>query len=201
MSTGLDWQEAYRRLEKARQALDPDEMLATEDVQNILKTRAAALARREITPRVLTEPLDLMVFRLGGESYGIESVHILEVLSLRQLTPVPSAPVVLLGIMNHRGRILPVLDLHHLFGLPGQAAADAGQIVAVEMGEMRFGFQVEAVIGTKRVDAHALVPPSHKLEEGGRRVPARGVTADMITVLDVQALARDPRIVLNQGGG
>jgi purine-binding chemotaxis protein CheW len=201
MSIDLDWQEAYRRLEKARQALDTDEMLATEGVQKILETRAAALSCPAITPRVLAEPLDLMLFRLGGESYGIESVHILEVLSLRQLTPVPMAPPVLLGIMNHRGRILPVLDLRHLFGLPGQAAADAGQIVAVEVEEIRFGFRVEAVIGTMVVDAHALVPPSQQMEEGGRRILTRGVTADMITVLDTLALASDSRIVINQGGG
>jgi purine-binding chemotaxis protein CheW len=200
MLDGTDWQEAYSRLEKARQALDLGETRTIEDVQQILATRAAALARPEITPRVSTEPLDLMIFRLGGESYGIESVHVLEVLPLRQLAPVPSAPPVLLGIMNHRGRILPVLDLRHLFGLSGQAAADAGPIVAVEVGEMRFGFRVEAVIGTMVVDAHALLPPSQQMEEGGRQILTRGFTADMITVLDAQALADDPRIVINQGG-
>ena len=201
MSIGLDWQEAYRRLEKVRQTLDADEMRPSEDVQRILMNRARAFARPETTQPVSTEPLELMVFRLGGEGYGIESVHVLEVLALRQLTLVPSAPPVLLGIMNHRGRILPVLDLRHLFGLSRQAVADAGRIVAVEAGEMRFGFQVEEVIGTMRVDAHVLGPPSHQVEESGRRIPARGVTADMITVLDVQALASDPRIVINQGGG
>jgi purine-binding chemotaxis protein CheW len=202
MPIGLDWQEAYRRLEKARQTLDAGEMRPSEDVQRILMNRARAFARPEITPPVSTEPLDLMVFRLvGGESYGIEAMYVLEVLPFRQLTPVPSAPPVLLGITNHRGRILPVLDLCLLFGLSAQAVADAGRIVAAEVGEMRFGFQVEAVIGTMRVDAQALVPPSHRVEEGGRQILTRGVTADMITVLDAQALADDPRIVIKQGGG
>jgi chemotaxis signal transduction protein len=64
---------------------------------------------------------------------------------------------------------------------------------------MRFGFQVEAVTGTMRVDAHALVPPQAR--DGSRQIPTRGVTADLVTILDAQALAGDPRIVIDEGAG
>jgi purine-binding chemotaxis protein CheW len=201
MPDSLDWHEAYSRLEEARRLLEAGETRTAEDVRNILAARAAALARPEIRPPVSLEPLDLTVFQLAGQRYAIEAMHVLEVCPFRQLTPVPSAPPVLLGIMNLRGRILPVLDLLRLFGLSSQPPADAGQIVAVEVGEMRFGFQVGAVSGTIRVDAHALVPLAQQAEEGGRQIPTRGVTADMVTVLDAQALADDPRILIDQGGG
>ncbi|MBI4560530.1 MAG: chemotaxis protein CheW [Candidatus Rokubacteria bacterium] len=146
------------------------------------------------------EVLELLVLSLAGERYGIETAYVLEVLPLRELTPVPCTPAFVLGVVNHRGRILPVLDLRRLFELAGQGATEGSRAVAVEAGGMTFGILADAVTGVVRigVDAAASLPVTLT---GDRQAFIRGVTGEMVAVLDLEALARDPRITVNEEVG
>jgi len=199
-----DWQEAYARLERGRQALDGGEALSPEAVEHILQDRARALARPREAPPTVTETLELLVFALGEERYAVEAEQVLETIFLRELTPVPCTPAIYLGVVNHRGRILPVLDLRRLFELAGQGATEGSRVVAVDAGGMTFGIFADAVEGLARVGAHELAPPpaslvgdSHAFVQG----VARGVKGEMVAVLDLDALARDARIVVNEEVG
>lgn len=165
-----------------------------------MRDRAQALAKPLAEVRTPAEALDLLVFSLPGERYGIETAHVRGVISLRDLTPVPCTPPVILGVVNHRGRILPVLDLRGLFKLPGQGITEGGRVVAVEAGGMTFGIFADAVAGTIRVAAHEIALPPVSLS-AGRQAFIRGITGEMVAVLDLEALARDPRIVVNEEVG
>lgn len=171
-----------------------------EQVKGILRERAQALAKPAEEARAPAEPLELLVFSLAGERYGIETAHVLEVVPLRGLTPVPSTPSWILGVVNHRGRILPVLDLRRLFELAGQGIPEGSRIVAVEGGGMTFGIFADGVTGIIRLGADEVVPPPVSLA-GDRRAFIRGVTAGMVGVLDLESLARDPRITVNEEVG
>ena len=137
------------------------------------------------------------MFTLAGERYGIETAHVLEVVPLRELTPVPCTPPFYLGVMNHRGRILPVLDFRRLFDLAGQGVTKGSRVVVVEAGGMTFGIFTDAVAGTTRIGAQEAAPPPITLS-GDRQAFVRGVTGEMVAVLDLEAMARDPRIVVNE---
>jgi len=197
MADRVQWQAAYSRLEQTRRTLEAGGSLPSEEVKRILRDRAQALAKPLAEARTPAEVLDLLVFSLAGERYGIETTYVLEVIPLRELTPVPCTPPVILGVVNHRGHILPVLDLRRLFELPGQGVTEGGQVVAVEAGGMTFGVFTDSVAGTIRVAADKIALPPVTLT-GDRHAFIRGVTGEMIAVLDFEALARDPRIVVNQ---
>src|SRR3990172_12567895 len=115
-----------------------------EEVKRILRERAEALAKPVEEARTPTEPLELLVFSLAGERYGIETAQVLEVVPLRGLTPVPCTPPFVLGVVNHRGRIRPVLDLRRLFELATPGVPEGGRVVAVEAGGMTFGIFADA---------------------------------------------------------
>lgn len=166
-----------------------------EDVERILRERAVALAKPIDTP-VVTAQLELLVLSLGAERHGVETAHVVEVLPLRDLTRVPCTPAFVLGVVNHRGRILAVLDFRRLFDLPGDAVPPGSRVVAVEAGGMTFGIFAEAVSGPIAIDADELAPPPVSLG-ADRRAFIRGVTRAMIGILDLEALARDPRIQVN----
>ena len=197
---GLDWQEAYARLERIRRLLEADGGLSLDQMSRILQERAQAVARRraEVSPSV--EGLEILVFTLAGERYGIEAARVLEVVPVRGLTPVPCVPAFVLGVVNHRGRILPVLELRRLFDLAGHGVAEGSRVVAVEAGGMTFGVFAEAVIGTVTVGTHEVAPPPVILP-GDRQAFLRGVTGGMVAILDLEALARDPRITVNDEVG
>ncbi len=196
----IDWDRTYARLEEARRTLDAGGTLPPDQVTRILRARARALAKPLEAAPTPAERLELLVFRLAGERYGIEMARVLEVLPLRDLVPVPGTPAFVLGVVNHRGRILPVLELRRLFDLAGQEVAEGSRVVAVEAGGMTFGVFAEAVIGTVTVGANEVAPPPVILT-ADRQAFLRGVTGEMVAMLDLEALARDPRITVNDEGG
>ena len=193
---GLDWQEAYARLERIRRLLEADGGLSPDQIGRVLRERAQAVARRreEVSPPV--EGIEILVFTLAGEQFGIATARVLEVVPARGLTPVPSVPAFVLGVVNHRGRILPVLDLCGLLALPRQAVMDGNRLVVVESGDMTFGLLAEAVSGVVQGDARAVAPPPGTLAVD-RQALLRGVTGEMVAILDLEALTRDPRFIVN----
>src|SRR3970040_2438694 len=109
-----------------------------EEVQRILKKRAEALARPLQERRPLAEPLELLVFSLAGERYAVDAAHVHDVVPLREITPLPCTPSFVLGVVNHRGRILTDLDFRRLFGLAGEEVPEGARLVAAWAGGMRF---------------------------------------------------------------
>lgn len=195
-----DWQEVHARLERARLAMESGGELQPEDIARILTDRALALARPLEDGKSSTEMIELLVVSLGGERFGIETVYALEAISLRELIPVPCTPAFVLGVLNYRGRILAVLDLRRILGLSGEAVTEGSKVVLVEAGGMTFGIVVDTVAGITSVLAHKVAPPPEALT-GLRLTLTRGVTEELITILDLDALARAPEILVNEQVG
>ncbi len=200
MAERFHWEDAYARLERARCVLEGPGERSPQEVARILRERAQALARPLEAMETLGEVMDLLVLTVAGERYGIETAHVLEAIPLQGLTPLPGAPPVLLGVVNSRGRILPVVDLRRLFGLAGQGVGEGSRTVVVDAAEVAFGIYADAVAGIVRVGSAHLAPPPSALGAGRQRL-IRGITGEMVAVVDVEAMARDPRIVVNEEVG
>lgn len=70
------------------------------------------------TQENITNANQYLTFILNGEVFGIATERVLEVLDFTQITPVPQTPAFMCGVINLRGSIVPVMDLHLKFGLP-----------------------------------------------------------------------------------
>ncbi|MBI2161074.1 MAG: chemotaxis protein CheW [Candidatus Rokubacteria bacterium] len=121
--------------------------LSADETERILRARARALAKPLEEPSAPAETLDLLVLGLAGERYGVDAAHVLEVIQLPELVPVPCTPPVVLGVVNHRGRVLAVLDLRRLFDLAVHEPSKASRAVIVEAAGMTFGIFSDAVEG------------------------------------------------------
>jgi purine-binding chemotaxis protein CheW len=190
----FDWSQAYERLERA---LASGAERSPDEIVRILEERARRLARPVERASALVPALELLVFSLGPERCGIETAHVVEVVPVRALTPLPCVPDFIAGIIHHRGRILPVLDLGRLVGSGARAAAETGRVLCLEVGPMTFGLLADAVTGVVAARAEDLAPRPGG-DQGGRRTFLRGVSADGVAVLDMEALAADPRLVINE---
>jgi purine-binding chemotaxis protein CheW len=188
----LDWEAAFARLDRARRSLEAGEDLPAETVRRILQERAARLASPPLEAP-LPSSLSVLVLSIAGERYGIETTRVREVVPLRGLTPVPCTPSFILGVMNLRGRILSVLDLGRLFDLRASRTAEGSRVVVLESEALSLGILADAVPGVVQLGPHDMAPPSG----GSRPGCTRGVTADLVAILDVPALVRDPRISVN----
>ena len=74
-----------------------------------------------------------LTFRLAGEEYGIGILGVQEIVSWMEITRIPRTPEFIRGVINLRGRVIPVLDLRVRFGLPPQAQTPRTCIVVLQV--------------------------------------------------------------------
>lgn len=102
----------------------------------------------------------LVVFQLGAELYGVEIARVHEIIRLQSVTKVPRAPSFVEGVINLRGKVIPVVDLRRRFGLPTAEHTRASRIVVVEIGDQVVGIVVDGVSEVLRVNTATVEPPS-----------------------------------------
>jgi purine-binding chemotaxis protein CheW len=170
-----------------------------EEPEEILRRRARALAARRVVASA-RPMLDVLRFRLGAERYAIETRHAIEVHALRQLAPLPCCPPHIVGVVNARGRMLPVVDLRRFLDLPEAGLADLHRVIHVQAGGLEFGLLADMGLDTGELDPALLHPPPATLG-GARGECVLGVTAEPLILLDVERVARDPRMQVDEEVG
>jgi purine-binding chemotaxis protein CheW len=95
----------------------------------------------------------LVTFNLGKEEYGVAIESVQEIIRATDITPVPGAPAHVRGVINLRGKIIPVIDVRKRFALPEIADGDAQRIVVVELGDKRLGMLVDSVSQVIKISA------------------------------------------------
>lgn len=162
----------------------------------ILRERAQALARVPPPPAAETI-LEVLEFGLASERYAIERRYVQEVHPLRELTPLPCTPPFILGIVNVRGRIVPVLDLKKFFELPERGLTDLHRTIIVRGHDLEIGLLADVIIGISAVPAESLQPSLPTLT-GIRADYLKGVTAGRLVVLAVERILGDPKIIVHE---
>jgi purine-binding chemotaxis protein CheW len=81
----------------------------------------------------ITEIAQYITFKLGEESFAITVANVREVLEISQITRVPTAPAYMRGVVNVRGKAIPVVDLRLKFGLPAVADTVNTRIIVIEL--------------------------------------------------------------------
>lgn len=181
--------------------------LSPEAERRVLEERARALSRPATRAGDSGETAEILVFTRGGDRFGVEAARVEEALPPAPLTALPGARPFLAGVIPHRGCILGVFDLARLLGLghgatPGlspPAAAGAAspvRVVVVHAAGTTFGLQADEVSGVVRVDARHAAPGA--AASSARQAWLLATTAEMVSVLDLEALARDPRLTVNE---
>ena len=195
-----------RRIAEQRVAVAQDPPLASireisaDEAQRILKARALALAQVQTPEKTAAESLEVVEFVLASERYAVESRFIREVEVLESLTPLPCTPAFVLGIVNLRGEILPVIDLKKFFDLPEKGLSDLNKIIVLQSGRMLFGILADAIIGMRHV-LLANIHPSLPTLTGIRKNYLKGITPERMVILDAGNLLADESIVVQEEVG
>lgn len=164
----------------------------------ILRQRAHALAHQgleESTP--VSETAEVLTFHLGQEAYAIDVRFVHEARPLEQLTPVPCAPDFVAGVVNLHGDILSLLDLRKYLGVQQEGITDLMQIIVVEAAGLKLGIlanRVDTVTWLPREDFEE--PPATLA--GAKAGYVRGVSAEGLILLDLEAILGDGRIIVNE---
>ena len=102
--------------------------------------------------------VQLVSFSLGGEEFGVDILKVQEINRIMRLTKVPNSPDFVDGIVNLRGKVIPVLNLRKRFGLPEKETDTSTRIVVLEIKGSTIGFIVDAVSEVLRIPKNTIEP-------------------------------------------
>lgn len=167
------------------------------EIRTCLKMRAIAMAKEPEQKRGTSAIIEIIEFTLASEIYGVESAFVREVHPLKDFTPLPGVPSFILGIVNVRGQILPVVDLKKFFNLPEKGLGELNKVIIIHDERIEFGILVDAVNGTKVIFMEEVLSnPSPVIGTGEKYL--KGVTKDRLIILSAENLLSDRKIVINE---
>jgi purine-binding chemotaxis protein CheW len=105
-----------------------------------------------------SELLQLVSFVVGTEEFAIPILSVQEINRMMQITRVPQSPPFIEGVINLRGKIIPVMDLRKRFGMPKLENSADARIIVVEVGSRVIGFTVDRVNEVLRISASIVEP-------------------------------------------
>lgn len=108
----------------------------------------------------------VVAFELGAEEFAVDVAQVDEIVRLLPVTRLPHAPRYVEGVINLRGRILPVIDLARRFGLPEHERTRRSRIVIVAVEGRTVGMLVDAVTEVLRLPDDAVEPAPAVLRDG-----------------------------------
>ena len=173
--------------------------------QRVLHERARRLAQPGEERLPAEELVHVVTFRSGSEHFAVLMAVVREVLLLRvhHWTRVPGAPAFITGLMNVRSHLYSIMDLACFLGLPPHLPTDESHILLVRGGICDGGEEMElALLADDRPAMHPLLPgslrPLPATASARLQDYARGVTDEMIVLLDLDRLLSDPRIIVHE---
>lgn len=107
----------------------------------------------------MSEEQQWVVFGLGAEDYGVPITAVQEIIKPQVVTGVPETPEYMEGVVNLRGRILPIFNLRRRFLLPDVETTKATRIIVVEDEEGNAGLIVDGVSEVLTIPAGSIAPP------------------------------------------
>ena len=97
------------------------------------------------------ELLQLVSFNIGGEEFGVDILQVQEINRMLEVTRVPNAPEYVDGVINLRGKVIPIIDLRRRFGMERREHDKNTRIVVVELSRKIVGFVVEGLREVLRI--------------------------------------------------
>jgi len=146
------------------------------------------------------DELQLVTFKLASEEYGLPITKVQEINRLLPITKLPQTPSFMEGIINLRGRIIPVIDLRKRFQLPITEHNDDTRIIVVEINGQTVGVTVDAVTEVVRLSAADVEDPPASIAVDSRYINGVGKIDDRLIILldSNQVLTAQEEIAIKQ---
>lgn len=126
-----------------------------------------------------------LTFSLDAEEYGLEILKVREIIGIMDITSIPQMPPYVKGVINLRGKVIPVIDLRLKFGLAPTEYTEQTCIVVVDVGSL-VGVIVDTVQEVLNIDAAQIDPP-----------PPLGASVDTSFVMGMGKVKDDVKILLD----
>jgi purine-binding chemotaxis protein CheW len=106
----------------------------------------------------MSEILQLVTFRLGNEEYAVDILKVQEINRMKEITRVPNTPAYVEGVINLRGKVIPVINLRSKFSLTEKDNDTQSRIMIMDIQGITMGLVVDAVSEVLRIPANIVEP-------------------------------------------
>ena len=130
----------------------------------------------------------LLTFMAGEEHYAFYILHVTDIIEIPEVTPIPTAPPYVLGLMNHRGKAVPVFDMRLRLGMEKGEYDDRSCTIIIEINTMQCGLVVDRVTDVENVTADMIA--RSPVDTGIVRGFVMREDKPKISILDPDAVAR-----------
>jgi purine-binding chemotaxis protein CheW len=121
------------------------------------------------------ETIQIIGFGLGDEEFGVDIFAVKEIIRMPAMTRVPNSPKFVVGVVNMRGKVIPIIDLCIRFGLPATEHSNAERkIIVIEHESKTVGFLVDVVSEVIKINKSIAEPPPPMVS---------GIDSDYITAI------------------
>lgn len=138
------------------------------------------------------ETKQYIVFSLGGERFGIDSLKITTIDRLKTITRVPKTPDFIKGVINLRGDIIPVMDLRARFNLPSVEETEETRIIILKLEEISIGVIVDQVLQTIQLGDDSIENTSSLINSAASDyiLGIGKVNGEIVTLLNFEKLVK-----------
>ena len=115
----------------------------------------------------LDELIQLVSFMLADEEYGVEVLKVREIIRMPTITKMPNTPPYVEGVINLRGKVIPIISMRKRFGLMESENSNQTRIMVMDVAGALTGFVVDAVSEVIRIHSSEIQPPPSMVLSGG----------------------------------
>lgn len=144
-----------------------------------------------------TQKGKFLTFTLGSEVYGIEIEYVTEIIGgIQTITEIPELPDYVKGIINLRGKIIPVMDVRLRFRKQSKAYTDRTCVIVIDISEVAVGLIVDTVAEVVDIPEQDIVPPPEGAKgQGNKYIKGVGRAGNTVKLLlDCEKLLNDEEI-------
>lgn len=169
----------------------------SEENEIILRDRAMKIAKKKDNNKQLeSEYLSIVEFLLIPERYAFEGKFVTEVLTLKEITPIPGTPSFVMGVINLRGRILSIINLKAVFNLKERGLTELNKVIILKKDNIEFGIVADSIIGTKKIAIEKFSSPPMSIDNIGAKY-INGVSPDGLIMLNAEAILSSKEIIFS----
>lgn len=131
--------------------------------------------------------LSLVIFGLTGQRYALPLHTVERVFPMVEVSPLPKAPPITLGVINLHGAVIPVLDIHRRFGFPPRGYGLAAHLLVARTSRRTLALPVDEVLGVREVAAEAAIPADTVLPGIGHVAGIVALSDGLLFIQDLEA--------------
>jgi purine-binding chemotaxis protein CheW len=156
---------------------------------------AETVAQEMLLEEEDTQKDKFLTFSIGSEFYGIEIRYVTEIIGIQAITEVPELPNYIRGIINLRGKIIPIMDVRLRFKKPIKEYNDRTCVIVVDIKDVSIGLIVDSVSEVMSIADSDIVPPPDINKYGNKYIKGIGKTgSDVKLLLDCDKLLNEDEV-------